>query len=322
MSTKSRVPSAARRGRAPGGVHTKLADFSHTTLIALCCDDVVTPDDGNLLVVDDELFLREAVATSLRFLGFEVTAAENGTDALRLARNRPFDLLILDVMLPDVDGFEIVRRLRRDGNQVPVIFLTAKDTQDDKVTGLTIGGDDYMTKPFGLEELAARVRTVLRRTRPAAAEPVLSFADLTLDQDTYEVRRGGRLIELSPTEFRLLRYFMLNPGRVLTRAQLLDHVWDYDFGGSSTVVSTYVTYLRRKLASDGPELIHTQRAVGYCLRLPRPGDEASPEEVRPAGPASGDRREVRAAGEAKGDDKKVSAVQASPDESQASSDES
>src|SRR5215467_4698227 len=239
------------------------------------------PDHGNLLVVDDELFLRDAVAASLRFLGFEVTAAENGSDALRLARSRPFDLLILDVMLPDIDGFEIVRRLRRDGNPVPVIFLTAKDTQDDKVTGLTIGGDDYMTKPFGLEELAARVRTVLRRTRPAAAEPVLSFADLTLDQDTYEVRRAGRLVELSPTEFRLLRYFMLNPGRVLTRAQLLDHVWDYDFGGSSTVVSTYVTYLRRKLVSDGPELIHTQRAVGYCLRLPRPGDERGPGEVSP-----------------------------------------
>ena len=236
-------------------------------------------DDGNLLVVDDELFLSGAVAASLRFLGFEVTVAENGTEALRLARNRPFDLLILDVMLPDVDGFEIVRRLRSEGNRVPVIFLTAKDTQDDKVTGLTIGGDDYMTKPFGLEELAARVRTVLRRTRPAAPEPVLSFADLTLDQDTYEVRRGGRLIELSPTEFRLLRYFMLNPGRVLTRAQLLDHVWDYDFGGSSTVVSTYVTYLRRKLAGDGPDLIHTQRAVGYSLRLPRPGDEAAPAQA-------------------------------------------
>ena len=241
-------------------------------------------DGGNLLVVDDELFLREAVAASLRFLGFEVTAAENGTEALRLARNRPFDLLILDVMLPDVDGFEIVRRLRRDGNRVPVIFLTAKDTQDDKVTGLTIGGDDYMTKPFGLEELAARVRTVLRRTRPAPVEPVLSFADLTLDQDTYEVRRGGRLIELSPTEFRLLRYFMLNPGRVLTRAQLLDHVWDYDFGGSSTVVSTYVTYLRRKLASDGPDLIHTQRAVGYSLRLPRPGDPEDPGDEASPGP--------------------------------------
>ena len=232
----------------------------------------MTQDDGNLLVVDDEPFLREAVAASLRFLGFEVTAAGTGTDALRLARDRPFDLLILDVMLPGPDGFEIVRRLRRDGNRVPVIFLTARDSQDDKVTGLTLGGDDYMTKPFGLEELAARVRTVLRRTRPAQAEPVLSFADLTLDQDTYEVRRGVRRIDLSPTEFRLLRYFMLNPGRVLTRAQLLDHVWDYDFGGSSTVVSTYVTYLRRKLASDGPDLIHTQRAVGYSLRLPRPGD--------------------------------------------------
>ena len=199
----------------------------------------MAPDDGTLLVVDDELFLREAVAASLRFLGFEVTAAENGTDALRLARNRPFDLLILDVLLPDIDGFEIVRRLRRDGNRVPVIFLT----------------------------------------RPVPVEPVLSFADLTLDQDTYEVRRGPRRIDLSPTEFRLLRYFMLNPGRVLTRAQLLDHVWDYDFGGSSTVVSTYVTYLRRKLASDGPDLIHTQRAVGYSLRLPRPGDpEGAPDE--------------------------------------------
>ena len=247
-----------------------------------CCDDVMAADDGNLLVVDDELFLRGAVAASLRFLGFEVAVAENGTEALRLARNRPFDLLILDVMLPDVDGFEIVRRLRREGNPVPVIFLTAKDTQDNKVTGLTIGGDDYMTKPFGLEELAARVRTVLRRTRPAPAEPVLSFADLTLDQDTYEVRRAGRLIELSPTEFRLLRYFMLNPGRVLTRAQLLDHVWDYDFGGSSAVVSTYVTYLRRKLAGRGPDLIYTQRAVGYSLRLPRPGDEVSTAQASTA----------------------------------------
>jgi two-component system OmpR family response regulator len=235
-------------------------------------------DGGNLLVVDDEPFLREAVAASLRFLGFEVTAAGTGTDALRLARDRPFDLLILDVMLPGPDGFEIVRRLRRDGNRVPVIFLTAKDSQEDKVAGLTLGGDDYMTKPFGLEELAARVRTVLRRTRPAQAEPVLEFTDLTLDQDTYEVRRGGQPIELSPTEFRLLRYFMLNPGRVLTRAQLLDHVWDYDFGGSSTVVSTYVTYLRRKLG-DGPDLIHTQRSVGYSLRLLRPGDEAAPGEV-------------------------------------------
>jgi two-component system OmpR family response regulator len=154
-----------------------------------------------------------------------------------------------------------------------VIFLTAKDAQADKVNGLTIGGDDYLTKPFGLEELAARIRAVLRRARPEPEPQLLEFADLELDQDTYEVRRAGRLIGLSPTEFRLLRYFLLNPGRVLTRAQLLDHVWNYDFGGSSTVVSTYVAYLRRKLARHGPDLIHTQRGVGYCLRLPRPEDD-------------------------------------------------
>ena len=231
---------------------------------------------GGLLVVDDEPFLREAVAASLRFLGFQVTTADTAAGALRLARDRPFNLVVLDVMLPDGDGFEVVRRLRRDGFGVPVIFLTARDTEADKVAGLSLGGDDYMTKPFGLEELAARVRTVLRRTMPpgapgagAAAGPVLRFADLELNQESYEVRRDGHLIELSPTEFRLLRYLMLNPGRVLTRAQLLDHVWDYDFRGSSTVVSTYVAYLRRKLARYGPDLIHTQRAVGYCLRLPR-----------------------------------------------------
>jgi two-component system OmpR family response regulator len=292
------------------GADTKLTDFSCTALTSVCCDDVMTPDDGNLLVVEDEPFLRKAVAASLRFLGFQVTGAENGTDALRLARSHPFDLLVLDVMLPGIDGFEIVRRLRGDGNQVPVIFLTAKDARDDKVTGLTIGGDDYLTKPFELEELVARVRAVLRRTRPAAPGPVLSFADLTLDQDTYEVRRGGRLIELSPTEFRLLRYFMLNPGRVLTRAQLLGHVWDYGFGGSSTVVSTYVTYLRRKLAGDGPNLIHTQRAVGFSLRLPRPGDEPNPGQVTSPGRADADQPEPGAG------------RPASPDERRPSSDES
>jgi two-component system OmpR family response regulator len=236
-----------------------------------------SPDLGELLVVDDEPFLRDAVAASLRFLGFEVTTADTGTGALRLARNRPFDLVVMDVMLPDTDGFEVVRRLRGEGSRVPVIFLTARDTQADKVTGLTLGGDDYLTKPFGLEELAARIRSVLRRTRPAAAvggAPLLTFADIELDQDSYEVRRAGEPIELSPTEFRLLRYLMLNPGRVLTRAQLLAHVWDYDFGGSSTVVTTYVAYLRRKLAQHGPDVIHTQRSIGYCLRPPRPGDPA------------------------------------------------
>ena len=222
----------------------------------------------SLLVVDDEPFLRDAVADSLRFLGFDVATADCGTQALRLAREQPFELMVLDVMLPDTDGFEVVRRLRRDGCRVPVIFLTARDTQADKVAGLTLGGDDYMTKPFGLEELAARIRTVLRRVNPElAAQRLLTFADIELNQDSYEVRRGGRLIDLSPTEFRLLRYLMLNPGRVLTKAQLLDHVWNYDFGGTGTVVATYIAYLRRKLGE--PEVIHTQRSVGYSLRLPR-----------------------------------------------------
>ena len=227
-------------------------------------------DHGRLLVVDDEPFLRDAVAASLTFLGYQVATAETGTEGLRLAREQPFDLVVLDVMLPDTDGFEVVRRLRREGSWVPVIFLTARDTREDKVNGLSIGADDYLTKPFGLEELAARIRTVLRRTRrDGAGGPVLVFADIELDQDSYEVRRAGQLVELSPTEFRLLRYLMLNPGRVLTRAQLLGHVWDYDFGGSSTVVATYIAYLRRKLAAHGTDVIHTQRAVGYSLRLPR-----------------------------------------------------
>ncbi len=234
-------------------------------------------DQGELLVVDDEPFLRDAVAASLRFLGFEVITAETGAGALRLARDHSFDLLVLDVMLPDTDGFEVVRRLRQDGSRVPVIFLTARDTQADKVTGLTLGGDDYLTKPFGLEELAARIRSVLRRARPdAVAGRVLRFADIELDQDAYEVRRAGHLIDLSPTEFRLLRYLMLHPGRVLTRAQILDHVWDYDFGGSRTVVATYVAYLRRKLVRYGPEVIHTQRGIGYSLRLPRLAEGRQP----------------------------------------------
>jgi two-component system OmpR family response regulator len=238
----------------------------------------VGPDRGRLLVVDDEPFLRDAVAASLRFLGFEVSTAQTGADTLRLARDQPFDLAVLDVMLPDIDGFDIVRRLRRDGNLLPVIFLTAKDTQADTVTGLSLGGDDYITKPFGLEELAARIRTVLRRTRPAATGPVLTFADIELDQQTYEVHRAGHAIELSPTEFRLLRYLMINPGQVLTRAQLLEHVWNYDFGGSDTVVSTYIAYLRRKLTEHGPDVIHTQRSVGYRLRLPHPDNPATTDE--------------------------------------------
>ena len=222
--------------------------------------------------MDDEPTILELLAGTLRFAGFDVITAVSGAEALRIAAAGKPDLILLDVMMPDCDGFEVVRRIRAGGPRIPVIFLTARDTQADKVTGLTLGGDDYMTKPFGLEELAARIRTVLRRTRPAAGGPVLTFADVELDQESYEVRRSGHLLDLSPTEFRLLRYLMLNPGRVLTRAQLLDHVWNYAFCGSSTVVSTYVAYLRRKLARYGPDVIHTQRSVGYRLGLPRPGD--------------------------------------------------
>ena len=242
---------------------------------------------GELLVVDDEPFLRDAVAASLRFLGFEVTTAETGAGALRLARDRPFDLVVLDVMLPDTDGFEVVRRLRADGCRVPVIFLTARDTQADKVTGPDPGRrrlPDQAVRAGGTggqDPHRAAPHPARRRSGP-----VLTFADIELDQDSYEVRRSGHLIDLSPTEFRLLRYLMLNPGRVLTRAQLLDHVWDYDFGGSSTVVATYVAYLRRKLARYGPDVIHTQRGVGYSLRLPAPGD-AGPA-ARSAGPGGGD----------------------------------
>jgi two-component system OmpR family response regulator len=219
-------------------------------------------------VVDDEPFILDAVSASLRFCGFDVATAASGRAALRHARDREPDLIVLDVRLPDLDGFAVVRELRREGSLVPVIFLTARDARQDKVTGLRLGGDDYITKPFGLEELAARVTAVLRRTRPDRPGSTLRFADLELNQDSYEVRRAGRPVELSHTEFRLLRYLMLNAGRVLTRDQLLAHVWSYDFDGSGAVVGTYISYLRRKLSALGPDLIHTERAVGYGLRLP------------------------------------------------------
>jgi two-component system OmpR family response regulator len=237
------------------------------------------PAHGSLLVVDDEPFLRDAVAASLRFHGFEVTTAETGASALQMARGRAFDLVVLDVMMPGTDGFEVLRRLRSGGSQVPVVFLTARDTTEDTIAGLSLGGDDYLTKPFRLEELAARIRTVLRRTRPGGpGGPVLTFADIELNSDTYEVRRDGHLIDLSPTEFRLLRYLMLHPGRVLTKSQLLGHVWDYDFAGSSTVVATYIAYLRRKLTQHGQDVIHTQRGIGYSLRQPSPG-QPSPDHL-------------------------------------------
>jgi two-component system, OmpR family, response regulator len=223
-----------------------------------------------VLVVDDERNIVDVISMALRFQGFEVDSAATGSDAIAaVAAARP-QLIVLDVMLPDFDGFEVARRLAGAHVDVPIIFLTARDSTKDKVHGLTLGGDDYVTKPFSLEELVARVRTILRRSGLARdSGPKLSFADLELDEDAHEVTRGGRLIELTATEFRLLRYLMLNPRRVLTRPQLLDHVWDYDFGGDARVLETYISYLRKKVDFGEPALIHTVRGVGYTLRLPR-----------------------------------------------------
>ncbi|MDQ1699255.1 MAG: two-component system, OmpR family, response regulator [Frankiaceae bacterium] len=231
-----------------------------------------TPE-ARLLVVDDEPNIVDLLATSLRFAGFEVATASNGGEALRVASSFKPDLLVLDVMMPGIDGFTVVRRLRQDGIGAPVLFLTAKDATEDKVTGLTLGGDDYVTKPFSLEEVIARIRAVLRRfaERPPAEAGTsrLAFADLELDEDTHEVWKDGALVPLSPTEFKLLRYFMQNPGRVLSKAQILDHVWHYDFNGEANVVESYVSYLRRKLDTTEPRLLHTLRGVGYVLRQPR-----------------------------------------------------
>jgi len=230
-----------------------------------------TPE-ARLLVVDDEPNIRELLSASLRYAGFEVATAADGQQALTLAESFRPDLLVLDVMMPGMDGFGVVRRLRQSGRHTPVLFLTARDAAEDKVSGLTLGGDDYVTKPFSLDEVLARIRAVLRRStgpqRPADS-PRLSFADIELDEDTREVTRAGRPIELTATEYRLLRFFLLNPRRVLQRSQLLDNVWEYDFGGDGRVLETYVSYLRKKLDQHGPPLIHTVRGVGYALRTPR-----------------------------------------------------
>ncbi len=226
--------------------------------------------EARVLVVDDEESITDLVATTLRYEGFEVAVARDGADALDRARGFGPDLVVLDVMLPDIDGFEVARRLADGGHRVPILFLTARDAVEDRVRGLTIGGDDYVTKPFSLAELVARVRAVLRRAGAiTTAAPRLRFADLELDEDTREVWRAGELVELTATEYRLLHYLLANPRRVLTRAQILDHVWDYDFGGDARVLETYVSYLRKKLDSLGPPLIHTVRGVGYSLREPR-----------------------------------------------------
>jgi two-component system OmpR family response regulator len=228
-----------------------------------------------VLVVDDQPNIVDMVATVLRFHGFGVTTASTAQEALRKAAAERPGLVVLDVLLPDGDGFEVCRALRADGHQIGVVFLTAKDAPADKIAGLTFGGDDYVTKPFAIDELVARLRAVLRRIQPATAgepEPgVLRVADLELDEATCQVRRAGNVITLSPTEFKLLRYLMRNAGRVLSRGQILDAVWSYDFGGATNVVDTYIGYLRRKLDPFGPPLIVTQRGFGYALRAPEQG---------------------------------------------------
>lgn len=224
-----------------------------------------------VLVVDDEANITDLVATVLRYEGFDVQKSATGRDALKaVARFRPH-LVVLDVMLPDLDGFEVQRRLTGDGGKTPVVFLTAKDATEDKVRGLTMGADDYITKPFSLEELVARVRAVLRRAHVQGSTSAsrLRFEDLELDEDSHEVWRANTLIDLTPTEFTLLRYLMLNARRVLSKAQILDHVWHYDFAGDANVVETYISYLRKKIDRFDPPLIQTVRGVGYCLRLPR-----------------------------------------------------
>jgi two-component system OmpR family response regulator len=226
--------------------------------------------EARLLVVDDEPSIRELLTASLRFAGFEVFPAADGAEALKLAEQHRPDLVVLDIMLPDLDGFTVTRKLRERGRDVPVLFLTARDDTSDKVTGLTVGGDDYVTKPFSLEEVVARIRAVLRRTGVGGQPDTgrLVFHDLEMDEDSHEVRRAGKLVDLSPTEFKLLRYLMLNPNRVLSKAQILDHVWAYDFNGEAGIVESYISYLRRKIDAIDPPLIHTRRGVGYVLRLP------------------------------------------------------
>ena len=226
-----------------------------------------------VLAVDDEEHITELVAMALGYNGFEVERAASGRAALDAVERRRPDLIVLDVMLPDLDGFEVARRLRQSegaGTRVPVIFLTARDTTADKVEGLRLGTDDYVTKPFSIEELVERVRAVLRRsTGLTPGEHRLSYADLELDEETRDVWRAGQLVELTPTEFKLLHYLLLNARRVLTREQILEHVWDYTFAGNASVLETYVSYLRHKIDTVDPPLIHTVRGVGYSLRLPR-----------------------------------------------------
>jgi two-component system OmpR family response regulator len=225
-----------------------------------------------VLVVDDEPAITELVALGLRYEGFDVVSAHDGRGALAVVRDLKPALVILDVTMPDIDGLEVVRRMRAENIWMPVIFLIARDAIEDKIAGLTVGGDDYIVKPFSLDELIARVHATVRRNKLAAPQTrsvVLRYADLVLDEERLEVSRGTREVSLTPTEFRLLRFLMLNAGRVLSKAQILDHVWEYDFGGDGNVVETFISYLRKKVDVEEPPLIQTVRGFGYTLRSPQ-----------------------------------------------------
>lgn len=227
---------------------------------------------AKVLVVDDEENIRQLLSVSLKFQGYEVETAADGPAALDRCRIAKPDVLVLDVMMPGMDGFGLLRRLRADGVEAPALFLSARDTVEDKINGLTIGGDDYVTKPFSLEEVVARLQVLLRRSGfddQKRASSKITFADIELDDETHEVFKAGELVALSPTEFTLLRYFMVNAGTVLSKPRILDHVWNYDFGGEVNVVESYVSYLRRKLDTGDKRLIHTLRGVGYVMREPR-----------------------------------------------------
>ncbi|HEU0257122.1 MAG TPA: response regulator transcription factor [Microbacteriaceae bacterium] len=221
-----------------------------------------------ILIVDDEPNIRDLLTTSLRFAGFAVRAVANGAQTISAVLEEEPDLIILDVMLPDMNGFSVTKRLRGAGYTAPILFLTAKDDTEDKITGLTVGGDDYVTKPFSLDEIVARIKAILRRTMHVDEDAVIHAGELTMDQDTHEVFVGQAQVELSPTEFKLLRYLMLNPNRVLSKAQILDHVWEYDFNGDAGIVESYISYLRRKLdGHSGEPLIQTKRGFGYMLKV-------------------------------------------------------
>ncbi len=222
-----------------------------------------------VVVVDDESSLSDLLSMALRYEGWDVRSAADGHSALSVIREFQPDVVVLDVMLPDIDGLQVLKRMRADGRDIPVLFLTAKDALDDRIAGLTAGGDDYVTKPFSLEELVARLRGLIRRSTLVitdTVDPVLRVGELSLDEESYEVRRAGKLIELTATEFELLRFLMRNPRRVMSKAQILDRVWSYDFGGRSSIVEIYISYLRKKIDAGAAPMIHTVRGVGYLIK--------------------------------------------------------